>query len=158
MRVAIIGAGWIAAEHAAILRRLDGVELTAVCDIDEQRARELAGSGAVYTDWHEQAPKTLGILYEGGGPLGSCKLRFEVVGRKHGDRARSLSRRAIHFKNEIAPGGEVPCLEHDGHPFFLENPADPFGPAQVRGCIANEKIRFHCALSRRTNFAAARLN
>jgi len=53
MRVAIIGAGWIAAEHAAILRRLDGVELTAVCDIDEQRARELAGSGAVYTDWHE---------------------------------------------------------------------------------------------------------
>ena len=53
MRVAIIGAGWIAAEHAAILRRLEGVELTAVCDIDEQRARELAGSGAVYTDWHE---------------------------------------------------------------------------------------------------------
>ena len=53
MRAAIIGAGWIAAEHAAILRRLDGVELTAVCDIDEQRARELAGSGAVYTDWRE---------------------------------------------------------------------------------------------------------
>src|SRR5947207_7236316 len=53
MRVAIIGAGWIAAEHAAILRRLEDVELTAVCDIDEQRARELADSGAVYTDWRE---------------------------------------------------------------------------------------------------------
>jgi myo-inositol 2-dehydrogenase/D-chiro-inositol 1-dehydrogenase len=53
VRVAIIGAGWIAAEHAAILRRLDDVELAAVCDIDEARARALAGSGAVYTDWRE---------------------------------------------------------------------------------------------------------
>jgi len=53
VRVGIIGAGWIAAEHAAILRRLDGVELAAVCDIDEARARALAGSGAVYTDWRE---------------------------------------------------------------------------------------------------------
>jgi myo-inositol 2-dehydrogenase/D-chiro-inositol 1-dehydrogenase len=49
----MIGAGWIAAEHAATLRRLDGVELVAVCDLDEARARELAGSGAVYTDWRE---------------------------------------------------------------------------------------------------------
>lgn len=53
MRAAIIGAGWIAAEHAAIVQRLDGVELAAVCDIDEQRARDLAGSGAAYTDWRE---------------------------------------------------------------------------------------------------------
>ena len=29
------------------------MELAAVCDIDEQRARDLAGSGAVYTDWRE---------------------------------------------------------------------------------------------------------
>src|SRR5204862_8362881 len=43
----------IAAEHAAILRRLEDVELAAVCDIDEARARELAGSGAAYTDWRE---------------------------------------------------------------------------------------------------------
>jgi predicted dehydrogenase len=53
VRVAIIGAGWIAAEHAATLRRLEGVELAAVCDIDEGRARELAGSAATYTDWRE---------------------------------------------------------------------------------------------------------
>jgi predicted dehydrogenase len=53
VRVAIIGAGWIAAEHAAILRRLDDVELAAVCDIDMERARDLAGPGAVYTDWRE---------------------------------------------------------------------------------------------------------
>jgi myo-inositol 2-dehydrogenase/D-chiro-inositol 1-dehydrogenase len=53
VRVAIIGAGWIAAEHAAILRRLEGVELAAVCDIDMERARDLAGPGTVYTDWRE---------------------------------------------------------------------------------------------------------
>ncbi|NUR76795.1 MAG: Gfo/Idh/MocA family oxidoreductase [Thermoleophilia bacterium] len=53
MRVAIIGAGWIAAAHAAILRRLDGIDLAAVCDIDEGRARELAGNAAVYGDWRE---------------------------------------------------------------------------------------------------------
>jgi predicted dehydrogenase len=53
VRVAIIGAGWIAAEHAAILRRSEGVELAAVCDIDEGRARDLAGSAGVYTDWRE---------------------------------------------------------------------------------------------------------
>ena len=53
MRAAIIGAGWIAPEHAAILDRLEGVELAAVCDIDEARARDLAGSAAVYTDWRE---------------------------------------------------------------------------------------------------------
>jgi myo-inositol 2-dehydrogenase / D-chiro-inositol 1-dehydrogenase len=53
MRVAIIGAGWIAAEHSAVLARLGGVELAAVCDIDEQRARELAGSAPTYTEWLE---------------------------------------------------------------------------------------------------------
>jgi len=31
MRVGLIGAGWIAEEHVAILRRLAGVELVAVC-------------------------------------------------------------------------------------------------------------------------------
>ncbi len=53
MRAAIIGAGWIAEEHAAILRRLDGVELIAVCDVDLERARNLAGDAAVYADWRE---------------------------------------------------------------------------------------------------------
>jgi len=53
VRVGVIGAGWIAEEHVAILRRLDGVELVAVCDVDESRARELGGDAAVYTDWRE---------------------------------------------------------------------------------------------------------
>jgi len=53
VRAAIIGAGWIAEEHAAILRRLDGVDLVAVCDLDLERARNLAGDAAVYADWRE---------------------------------------------------------------------------------------------------------
>jgi myo-inositol 2-dehydrogenase/D-chiro-inositol 1-dehydrogenase len=51
VRVGIIGAGWIAAEHAANLARLDGVDVVAVCDVDEARARKLAGDAATYTDW-----------------------------------------------------------------------------------------------------------
>jgi len=53
VRAAIIGAGWIAEEHAAVLRRLDGVELAAVCDLDLERARSLAGGAPVYADWRE---------------------------------------------------------------------------------------------------------
>ncbi|MDX6469362.1 MAG: myo-inositol 2-dehydrogenase / D-chiro-inositol 1-dehydrogenase [Gaiellaceae bacterium] len=53
MRVGVIGAGWIAEEHVAILRGLEGIELAAVCDVDEARAAELAAGAAVYTDWRE---------------------------------------------------------------------------------------------------------
>jgi predicted dehydrogenase len=53
VKAAIIGAGWIADRHAAILRHRDGVELAAVCDVDLERARALAGDGAVYADWRE---------------------------------------------------------------------------------------------------------
>jgi myo-inositol 2-dehydrogenase / D-chiro-inositol 1-dehydrogenase len=53
VRVGIVGAGWIAEEHAAVIARLDGVELAAVCDLDEERARALAGGAATYTDWRE---------------------------------------------------------------------------------------------------------
>lgn len=51
MRVGIIGAGWIATQHVATLRHLGGVEVVAVCDVDEARAKELAGGAATYTDW-----------------------------------------------------------------------------------------------------------
>jgi predicted dehydrogenase len=53
VRIGVIGAGWIAAEHVATLGRLDGAEVVAVCDLDEARARELGGGAAAYTDWRE---------------------------------------------------------------------------------------------------------
>lgn len=53
VRVGIIGAGWMATQHMATLDRLDGVVVIAVCDLDGNRARELAGKAASYTDWRE---------------------------------------------------------------------------------------------------------
>ena len=51
LRVAIVGAGWIAADHRAVLRNL-GQELVAVCDVDRERAEQLAlGEANVYEDW-----------------------------------------------------------------------------------------------------------
>jgi predicted dehydrogenase len=47
----VIGAGWIAEKHVAILRGVDGVELVGVCDLDERRARALAADATVYTHW-----------------------------------------------------------------------------------------------------------
>jgi myo-inositol 2-dehydrogenase / D-chiro-inositol 1-dehydrogenase len=49
----MIGAGWIAGEHAASIAGLDGVELAAVADLDGERAGRLAAaSGATaYDDW-----------------------------------------------------------------------------------------------------------
>ena len=52
LRVAIVGAGWIAADHRAVLQNL-GHELVAVCDVDRTRAEQLArGDATVYEDWH----------------------------------------------------------------------------------------------------------
>ena len=52
MRVGIIGAGWIAAQHVATLQRL-GVEVGAVCDLDEARARQLGPTASTYEDWKQ---------------------------------------------------------------------------------------------------------
>jgi myo-inositol 2-dehydrogenase/D-chiro-inositol 1-dehydrogenase len=55
MRVGIIGAGWIAGAHYRLLETLEEAEVTAVCDVDRERAEALtSGTGArVYTDWRE---------------------------------------------------------------------------------------------------------
>jgi myo-inositol 2-dehydrogenase / D-chiro-inositol 1-dehydrogenase len=57
VRVGIIGAGWIAASHVATLERLDGVEVVAVCDLDEARARALKPDAGTYTDWRQLIAK-----------------------------------------------------------------------------------------------------
>lgn len=53
LRAGMIGAGWIAGSHAAVLAGRDDVTLTAVCDLDGQRAAALAGphGARVHTDW-----------------------------------------------------------------------------------------------------------
>jgi len=55
IRVGMIGAGWIAQEHARVLGSLPDADLVAICDLDTERAEALAqAAGArAYLDWHE---------------------------------------------------------------------------------------------------------
>jgi myo-inositol 2-dehydrogenase / D-chiro-inositol 1-dehydrogenase len=54
MRLGLVGAGWIAADHVAALERLGGAQIAAVCDLDLGRARETAPDGAsVYERWED---------------------------------------------------------------------------------------------------------
>lgn len=54
IRLAIVGAGGMANAHAEAFRKISGVVLAAVCDVDAQRAQEFAakhgGTAAVFTD------------------------------------------------------------------------------------------------------------
>src|SRR5919201_4276130 len=53
-RVGLLGAGWIAEDHVAVLSKRDDVELVAVCDLDRSRAERLAPArAAVYERWEE---------------------------------------------------------------------------------------------------------
>lgn len=47
LRVAIVGAGYVAQHHIAALRRLDFVEIVAICDLDLEAARVLAAANGV---------------------------------------------------------------------------------------------------------------
>ena len=55
MRVGIVGAGWIGAQHYRTLESLEGADVVAVCDIDRERAEALtSGTEArAYLDWRE---------------------------------------------------------------------------------------------------------
>jgi len=56
LKVALIGAGFIAGVHAPSWKRVRGAELVAVADIVEEKARELAGKHGIpryYTDYRE---------------------------------------------------------------------------------------------------------
>jgi myo-inositol 2-dehydrogenase / D-chiro-inositol 1-dehydrogenase len=82
MRTGVIGAGWIAEEHVSILGRLDGVELAAVCDVDEARARRLADGAAAYTDWRQllerEKPDAVFVCTP---PLLHREITVEALGR-----------------------------------------------------------------------------
>jgi len=65
IRVGMVGAGWIARDHRRVLDALAEAQLAAVCDIDLERAGELAaGTDArVYQDWRDMlAREDLGAL------------------------------------------------------------------------------------------------
>ena len=47
LRVALVGCGRVSAHHIAVLKALTGVEIVAVCDLDERRARQVATRHAI---------------------------------------------------------------------------------------------------------------
>jgi myo-inositol 2-dehydrogenase / D-chiro-inositol 1-dehydrogenase len=54
MRLGLVGAGWIGADHVATIERLGGAEIAAVCDLDRGRARATApDSASVYERWED---------------------------------------------------------------------------------------------------------
>jgi predicted dehydrogenase len=53
VRVGVIGAGWIAGQHVARLREIDGVELAGVADLDAGRAGKLAHGAPAHGEWRE---------------------------------------------------------------------------------------------------------
>ncbi len=55
MPVGIVGAGWMAREHRRVLGSLDGVSIAAVCDVERERAEDLASGteARVYLDWRD---------------------------------------------------------------------------------------------------------
>ena len=84
LSVGIIGAGWMAQEHARVLRSLDGASLGAVCDTDRGRAEDLArGTGAlVYSDWRDMLDREdLGALIVAIPPLAHRDPAVEALTR-----------------------------------------------------------------------------
>lgn len=68
LRVAIVGAGYVARHHLAALRRLDFIEVVAICDLDREAARKLAAehgvgaSGAGLADVAAARPQLVYVL------------------------------------------------------------------------------------------------
>jgi predicted dehydrogenase/nucleoside-diphosphate-sugar epimerase len=69
MRVAIVGCGKISTAHIMALRQIEGLEICALCDTNEYRAKdltEIAGTNAIYPDFgallENEAPDVAHIL------------------------------------------------------------------------------------------------
>jgi len=54
LRAAVVGAGWIAADHVGELMRRDDVQVVGVCDLDRARAQALAPPGATVYERFEE--------------------------------------------------------------------------------------------------------
>jgi myo-inositol 2-dehydrogenase / D-chiro-inositol 1-dehydrogenase len=82
--VGIVGAGWMAREHRRVLESLDDVSIAAVCDVERDRAEELAsGTGArVYVDWRDLLDREdLAALAVCIPPLAHREPAVEALGR-----------------------------------------------------------------------------
>jgi len=82
LRVAIIGAGYVARYHIMALRRLDFVEIIAICDINTKLAGTLAatyGIGAVLSDPADLVPMKPDAVYVLTPPSSHCALALQAL-------------------------------------------------------------------------------
>lgn len=106
MRAGILGAGWIGRRHAETLASRAEVTVTAVCDLDVDRAAELAAAvgGRVFGDWREMLEQAeLDALWICTPPLAHADLAVAAhdgglplylekpVARSRDDAARTLA-------------------------------------------------------------------
>jgi myo-inositol 2-dehydrogenase/D-chiro-inositol 1-dehydrogenase len=82
-RVGLVGAGWVAADHAKTLGRREDAELVALCDLDRSRAEAIAPAGAaVYERWEELLDRErLDALWVCTPPLGHRAPAVEALRR-----------------------------------------------------------------------------
>lgn len=81
LRVAIIGAGYVARYHIMALRRLDFVEIIAICDLNTKLADALAKTyniGAVLSDPAQLAPMKPDAVYVLTPPSSHCALALQA--------------------------------------------------------------------------------
>lgn len=84
VRVGVVGAGWIGAEHVRVLTAIPEVELVAVCDIERERAAAVAAgtAAAVFTDWHDLLEREdLSALVVCTPPMAHREVALAAMGR-----------------------------------------------------------------------------
>ena len=82
LRIAIIGAGYVARYHIAALRRLDFVEIVGICDLDGDAARKLAaafGIDFVTSNLNELGARQPHAMYVLTPPSSHCGLTLRAL-------------------------------------------------------------------------------
>ncbi|MEO7326799.1 MAG: NAD-dependent epimerase/dehydratase family protein [Dokdonella sp.] len=82
LRIAIVGAGYVASHHLAALRRLDFVDIVGICDLDMAAAHALANKfsipvvAASLADLAAQSPHAIYVLTP---PASHCPLALQAL-------------------------------------------------------------------------------
>lgn len=82
LRVAIVGAGYVAGYHLAALKRLDFVEIVGICDLDTKAAEALAnrfGIPIVARTLADLAPQSPNAVYVLTPPASHCALAMQAM-------------------------------------------------------------------------------
>lgn len=82
LRIGIVGAGYVARYHIEALKRLDGVEIVGICDLDVEAARRLAQTydiGLATSDLAELGARAPQAIYVLTPPSSHCALTLRAL-------------------------------------------------------------------------------